>query len=156
MALPPAFALINSPFNAFLFAPLGEQENGTPISVLSALTRLGLDPWEEAARLSELPVGTAAQLLAPVIAESLGGRRELADTQKIAARVVRLLPKRVSATQTSANGNTSRGIMKLIGVLLVCLSLAAAVLTAKMDRGQPSSENVGASAPSYATRSMQD
>ena len=35
-------------FQAFLYAPIGEEENGTTLSVLSALARLGLDPWKQA------------------------------------------------------------------------------------------------------------
>jgi hypothetical protein len=39
-----------------------------PLSVLSALARLNLDPWHEAAELSDLPKDTAAQRLAALIA----------------------------------------------------------------------------------------
>lgn len=38
----------------FLFAEVGDETDGNPLSVISALTRLGLDPWEEAGRLSSL------------------------------------------------------------------------------------------------------
>jgi len=48
MALPANFSLLHSELNAFLFAHLGEEENGLPLTVLSALTRLGADPWAEA------------------------------------------------------------------------------------------------------------
>lgn len=60
MALRPQFSLINSEFNEFLFAPVGEEGNGTVLTVLSAFTRLGMDPWGEAALLSELPKEAAA------------------------------------------------------------------------------------------------
>jgi hypothetical protein len=52
MALPARFSLLHSDLNDFLFAPVGEEQNGVTLSVVSALTRLGVDPWEEAARLS--------------------------------------------------------------------------------------------------------
>jgi len=42
-ALPAAFSLLNSEFNDFLFAPVGNDEDHRPLSVLSALTRAGLD-----------------------------------------------------------------------------------------------------------------
>ena len=39
-------------FDPFLFASVGEEIGGVPLSVLSVLTRLDLDPREEAAPLS--------------------------------------------------------------------------------------------------------
>ncbi len=35
-----------------------------PLNVVSALTRLGVDPWDEAARLSALPTAVAVGTLA--------------------------------------------------------------------------------------------
>ena len=55
MALRPEYSLGHSEFNEFLFAFVGEEKSGQQLTVLSALARLGLDPWGEAARLSELP-----------------------------------------------------------------------------------------------------
>jgi len=43
-----------TPFDAFLYAVLGEDHAGNAVSVLSALARLGLDPWVEAAGLSAM------------------------------------------------------------------------------------------------------
>ena len=50
-----ARSFITTEYNEFLFATIGEEKNETPLSVLSALTRLDVDPWREAARLSQLP-----------------------------------------------------------------------------------------------------
>ena len=52
MTLRPEYALGHSEYNAFLFAAVGEEKVGT-LTVLTALTRLGIDPWQEAARLSD-------------------------------------------------------------------------------------------------------
>lgn len=43
-----------TPFDGFLYAELGEDSAGNSVTVLSALARLGLDPWDEAAALSDL------------------------------------------------------------------------------------------------------
>jgi hypothetical protein len=52
MMPPAAIALPRAEFNAFLFARTGEDRNGMPVSVLSGLARLDMDPWqEEAAQL---------------------------------------------------------------------------------------------------------
>lgn len=45
----------------FLFAAVAEERNGMMPTVVSALGRLGLDPWQEAERFSAIPKGTAVQ-----------------------------------------------------------------------------------------------
>jgi len=44
-------AIPSSRYNDFLFSVICDEANGTELSVLSALTRIDVDPWEEAARL---------------------------------------------------------------------------------------------------------
>lgn len=97
MPLRPEFALINSELNEFLFAPIGEEENGIELTVLSALSRLAIDPWGEAGRLSDLPRETAASALASMISRLPRGRWAPSDIPAIAARLVQLLPERVPA-----------------------------------------------------------
>ena len=67
-----------------------------PLSVLSALARLGLDPWKQAAELSELPRDCATQRLAVLIVRLPGGRWTQAEAGEIAHRVIKLLPSRNS------------------------------------------------------------
>ncbi len=67
MSLPHSFALLNSEFGAFLYAPIGEERNGMPLSVVSALTRLDIDPWQEAVRLAGLRREEAVSALAQII-----------------------------------------------------------------------------------------
>jgi hypothetical protein len=93
MALPAKFSLLHSEFNEFLFAQLGEEENGSPLSVLSALTRLGADPWTEGARLSALPRDAAAQALVPMIAMFPRAERGSPDVLALAERLAGLLPQ---------------------------------------------------------------
>jgi hypothetical protein len=68
MTLPTRFSLLHSDLNDFLFAAVGDEANGMPLNVVSALTRLGVDPWDEAARLSALPKAVAVETLASMIA----------------------------------------------------------------------------------------
>ena len=58
-------------FEDFLFAPIGEDMNGMLLSVVSALARLNIDPWQEAANLAQLPRTTATRRLAALIAALL-------------------------------------------------------------------------------------
>jgi hypothetical protein len=99
MALRAEFSLLSSEFNAFLFAPIGEERNGMPLSVVSAFTRLELDPWQEAARLAALPAPLAAAALAPLIARLPDGRWGLTEAASIALHLVRLLPAHNAAPQ---------------------------------------------------------
>jgi hypothetical protein len=93
VTLPSPFALPYSRFNAFLFASIGEDGNGMPLSVVSALARLDIDPWQEAARLSDLPKTAAAAALDGLIRRLPAGRWDSSDTRKIAARLIELLPR---------------------------------------------------------------
>jgi hypothetical protein len=56
------------------------------LSVLSALARLNVDPWAEAARLSALPKYMAAQRLASLFARLPRGQWAQADCAPIANR----------------------------------------------------------------------
>ena len=53
-------AVLGPEFNDFLFASIGADATGTYITVVSALARLDLDPWAEAAKLSRMPKTLAA------------------------------------------------------------------------------------------------
>ena len=94
MALAARFSLLHSDLNDFLFASVGEEQNGVTLSVVSALTRLGLDPWKEAARLTPLPKARAAEALAPLIARLPICRTRSSDDLAISQRLVELLPDR--------------------------------------------------------------
>jgi hypothetical protein len=97
MTLRPEYALGHSPYNAFLFATVGEERIGGPVTVLSALARLGFDPWHEAARLADLPRETAARAFAATIAKLPAGNWTASDVDAISARLVDALPDRVAA-----------------------------------------------------------
>ena len=94
MTLRPEFALGHSEYNAFLFASVGEEAVGVQLTVLTALTRVGLDPWQEAARLSDLPREAAARALAATIATLPEGDWKASESGAIAARLVNWLPGR--------------------------------------------------------------
>ena len=55
MTLRRAFRPLRPVLDKFLFAAVGEEIDGIPLSTISALTRLGLDPWQETRRISSLP-----------------------------------------------------------------------------------------------------
>ena len=97
MTLRPEYSLGNSAYNAFLHAEVGEEANGTRLTVLTALTRLGVDPWQEAARLADLPRDVAVTALAAAIARLPEGNWKAADAEAIAMRLANFLPNHSSA-----------------------------------------------------------
>src|SRR5271170_4965406 len=109
MVLRAPFSLINSEFNDFLFAPIGDEGNGMTLSVFSALARLDIDPWREAARLAELPKETAIQAFTPTIAHLPGGQWMPANAREIAARLIAFLPQRDIVAPPAAAASHASG-----------------------------------------------
>lgn len=107
-----AIALPGTEFNDFLFAPIGEDSNGMLVSVLSGLARLDVDPWQEAAKLAQLPGGAATQRLASLIGVLRDREAAYPDPPTIAARLIALLPQRDVSNNRSRN--TPHGIGAMI------------------------------------------
>jgi hypothetical protein len=125
------FSLIHSDLNEFLYASVGAGENGMQVSVLSALTELGIDPWEEASRLAGLPRARAAAALARLLAGLPLVRSLPAEGADITVRLVELLPVN--------GGVVARGQQRLpvtaakwtnLAVWVACIGLGALALSA--------------------------
>lgn len=113
MPLRDEYTLHQSDLSAFLFAPLWDEKNGTPLSVLSALARLDIDPWAEAARLAALPKDAAASALAVILRRLPLHQSVKPDTGAAAERVVTLLPDGGSATTVEGTMAPRRGRLTL-------------------------------------------
>ncbi len=87
------FALKNSSLNAFLFADVGIEANGSGLTILSVLARLGKDPWAEAALWAKQPPTAAINSLAASIGRMPLSQAALQNARATAARLVELLPK---------------------------------------------------------------
>ena len=85
---------LGSEFNDFLFALVGEDRNGMPLSVVSVLARMELDPWVEAASLADLPAETAARKLAAWLDVLPDPTLKPATPDTRATRLIALLPRR--------------------------------------------------------------
>jgi hypothetical protein len=123
-------------FDAFLFAPIGEDRNGMRLSVLSALARLDVDPWQQAGELAQLPRETATQKLASLIASLPDGPSGHPDAGTIAVRLIALLPRRAgpaAPAQETLFGigvvNGPRGFL-YAAVIFVAFVLGAQWITA--------------------------
>jgi hypothetical protein len=127
-----SFARLGSEFDNFLFATIGEDRNGTPLSVLSALARLDIDPWQEAARLAKLPEVTAAQRLVTLISGLPEAVVSHADPSTMAARLIALL--RGPASPGSAPDATlgASDVARNQRVIMVCLTILICVAGAQV------------------------
>lgn len=100
-------------FERFLFASVGEDRNGSAVTVLSALARLELDPWSESADLAILGDEAAHKRLGELLAKfkdvpSLGN-----DHGKMAKELSLLLPEQ--AAIRSFNGSASLAMVGRCG-----------------------------------------
>lgn len=78
-------------YDAFLFAQVCDDANGMHLSVLSALARMNVDPWEEATRLAAMPKAVAEKTLVSILDVVAGKIWNTSETTETAARLVRLL-----------------------------------------------------------------
>ena len=135
MTLRPEYSLGHSPYNPFLFAGIGEEKVGMELTVFSALTRLGFDPWKEAARLAGLPRETAVRAFAVTLAMLPEGNWKASESEAISARLVNWLPGPSNLTispEKSAGPRSGGSRMKpglrtwlALGVLAVALLVLA-------------------------------
>ncbi len=95
MAQPSKKLTLGSEFDAFLFAPIGQEKNGMLLTVLSALARLDIDPWREAAELARMPKGAANRRVTSMIAGLEIASTAPLEPETVAARLITLLPRGV-------------------------------------------------------------
>jgi hypothetical protein len=143
---------LGSEFDSFLFAPIGEDRNGMLLSVLSALARLDVDPWQEADELARLPRDAATQRLALLIAALPGGPTTHPDLGTIADRLIALLPRRASSNIPSRDTSPSAGAVTnsriVIFVIIIAFMLSAQYI---MGSRQPPRQVDTAAGPASGT-----
>jgi hypothetical protein len=134
----------NTAFDPFLYAAIGEAPNGMSLSVQSAIARLDLDPWNEAANLSSMAPPAATERLTWLLS-SLPSSQLTAPATATIARLVGLLPRAArseswtpavaSLTKTKAYGPAA------ICVIIVLLMIAVAQFVER--RAPDASTNLG-------------
>jgi hypothetical protein len=133
-------SFIRPEFDDFLYAPVGMERDEMPLTVLSVLARLDLDPWKEAAELSDLPRDSATQRLASLIARLPGGPWTQTEARGIAYRLIDLLPRRGNPSVPLIE--KAHGIPRMAGSpaakMLICAALAGIALIS-LARCEPSS-----------------
>jgi hypothetical protein len=118
---PTSVSQFRSEFDAFLYASIEERGDRPLLSVLSALARLDLDPWQEAAKLARMSRDKAVWRMAALIETLPGEPSAHMSAKTIATRLVALLPRQIVISvrrpvSTSIPGNSTniRFIMALV------------------------------------------
>jgi len=96
-------ASFDARYGDFLYAAVAEDtDSGLSVTVLSALARLDIDPWEMAGSLASMPEGAAVDRLATLLRAlpCVGGGRE--HPVLLARRLVALLPEGSTAPSDAA------------------------------------------------------
>ena len=101
------FSSLNASYDNFLYAPVCEDANGMRLSVISALARMDVDPWEEATRLAAMPKAIAEKTLLSILDLVSGRSWKSPEAAAIAARLVRLLPQTGEAASHAATGTAT-------------------------------------------------
>ncbi len=130
MAKLDVFAFGKSTLNAFLFADVGVELNGSSLTVLSTLARLGDDPWLKAASWARMP-RTAARA---ALATSIGGMplrpMDLDAAPATAARLIDLLFASRAAEETAAKPALTIGRLRRAPGLVASLAIGLALVFA--------------------------
>jgi hypothetical protein len=134
-----AFAFKNSGLNAFLFAEVGTELNGSPLTILSVLARLGQDPWAEAAKWAKLPKAMMIDRLTQSISQMPLTPQAIQEARATASRLVLLLPSQVPrSTDTPAASKVGMPKWVLMGICgaAIALGLAFTILPGAKPTGQ--------------------
>lgn len=114
-------------FDRFLQAFVGEDRNGNAVTVLSALARLELEPWEEAAALAALENEAAGSRLEMLLSQFRDVPSLKQDCGSIARKLTRLLPKHRKRL-TVVSGGTENGTANLSGLIWAVLTILFLIL----------------------------
>ena len=125
--------LIEPEFDKFLGASIGEDRNGTGLSVLSAFARLNVDPWQEATSLARTPSDAAAARLTELIEALPRAPANAIPPRMIAANLVALLPKgkaldvRSLDSAFAARGLRETQVLMALSALVVMMLIICAI-----------------------------
>jgi hypothetical protein len=149
-----AFALKNSGLDAFLFAEVGIEQNGSPLTVLSTLARLGRDPWAQAAEWARMPPAAIIAGLTQSIVQMPLCPRALADARATAGRLALLLPSQSGTTgrigtagQTASRVIEEFKVPKWLPLVVFCVMMGLTIVVGTLAAPAPPQAPVAQSAP---------
>jgi hypothetical protein len=130
-------SLKRSEFDSFLFASVCDEKNGMALSVLSALARLDVDPWLEAANLAGMPKEAAIERLTLSISRLSERPAALRDPEAIAYRLIALLPR---PGHSAAPLSVSAPTYSRLAIFMMLMALLLSSQFLKGSRQSPAQE----------------
>src|ERR1700733_9120560 len=121
-------AIGRAQFDDFLFAPVGEEQNGMVLSVLSALARLDVDPWGEAEFLARMSRDAATERMRALISALPSEVSRRADPAATATRLIALLPRLQISKPTSIKSGSGKPVVTIDRRVLVFFMLMGFML----------------------------
>jgi hypothetical protein len=120
--------LIGPEFDEVLGASIDEDRNGIGLSVLSALARLDVDPWQEATSLARMPREAAAVRLSELIEALPHAPASAIPSRMSAADLVAMLPKGRALDVRSSDSPFAITGLRETQVLIALSAFAAMML----------------------------
>lgn len=117
---------LDSRYDAFLFASICETDQNN-LSVLSLLARQDVDPWQEAARLTNLSKAQAIQSFAATISQSKSAQWSPSEAIVLAGRLIDLLPahgRPASAAPWAEDGIGGLTVWLVVGALFISIAIS--------------------------------
>ena len=149
----PSVSSVTSKYDHFLFAPICEEANGMQLSVLPALARMDVDPWEEADRLAVMPKAIAERTLVSILNRVLGKSSNLSETEVVAARLVQLLPQRGEGVTVAPTEAARVGTQQTYWLAWLGFALAISLLSPHHQATTPDAD--GSTPKSSATSQLE-
>lgn len=137
---PDVFAFKNLGLDAFLYADVGPETNGSMLTILSVLARLGKDPWAEAARWAALPTPAVIDSLAQSIAQMPLAPYALAEARDNATRLVQLLPTNSKSLRPRIAAKTATPTSEWVPITILYCALAVGMALNLLLIPKPSSD----------------
>jgi len=136
---------LGSEYDVFLSSPLWLDRNESPLSVMSALARLDIDPWQEAAALAALSKAAAVTRLSALLRPLPGAPSTRPDRDGMCQRVLGLLPAPYAVTRipalglpmTAQTGGAARpasSSILFLGWMVIAGLIGASILPRLIDR----------------------
>jgi hypothetical protein len=124
-------------FEDFLFADIGTQPNGLPLTVLTLFARAGVDPWSEAEQLSQMSSVAAVSYMISEINRAPALYRSNVDVTQLAKGLVARLPAHESTTpiDVSIAGSGFEGLPMMALMMMFYAIMAFGVLFLVLAKG---------------------
>ena len=134
-------------FGDFLYAQIGSPADRMPLTVMSAMARLDIDPWQQAAELAALSRAAANARLLAIFAQLPLDQKPPTISQALVCHLIELLPRnnKMSALSPARGESNTNDFLKTIIFGAMLFSILLLALTSTLDPSRHGGNgNIGA------------